>query len=174
MARTLEVAVLMVGVLAVGCGGDDGGEVCLQYACTNATSLKGTVDLGASSGVLDVELCYGDDCFTGVLQPAASAGAVACATWDAEFISSDGSQAWAANDSSVCLAGAGASPGPVEVEATRGFLGSADPPAVDAIYSVVLQDAATGTTLMDATTTATYEVTRKDACHLCWQGQGTL
>lgn len=163
--RVWAVAALAGATLLVaasgGCSSLDGGsEECLNYACINAATLKGSVAVADAPTSVEVRYCGTSGCVEGTLELAPS-GETAC-TGGASARFEDG----------VCLTLQQTGRLEIEAKLTRNDDGTVPPDGE--VYTLELVDAASGETLVDESRDADYEVTRRDNCHVCWKAEMEL
>ena len=139
----------------LGCSSNEG-LVCATYACNNRGVLSGTVELSTAK-VVDVRFCEDFDCRDGLIDLESLDNDRACATWQynlqACFFPSAGSGTYA-------------------VEAVWGH--DELLPEGSHTLKLIVTDHTTGAELVSEARAIEYEVTRKDACHLCFAAQAEL
>lgn len=158
------VALVETTLLVAAIGGcrslDDGSEECLDYACINAATLKGSVAVAVAPTSVEVRYCGKPGCVEGTLE-LAPPGETAC-TGGASARFEDG----------VCLTLQQTGRLEIEAKLTRNDDGTVPPDGE--VYTLEIVDATSGETLVDEARDADYEVTRRDNCHVCWKAEMEL
>ena len=147
---------LLCALGALSCA-DANRSACPTYACINMASLSGDAIWSPEVNQAEFRLCVDDVCRDGSIDLSATDTGDPCAVWGL--------------GSHVCLS---RSPDSTVVSVDVAWAFASEIAPHDASVHLVVADHDGGSVLIDETHTASYEISREDVCHRCWQASATF
>jgi hypothetical protein len=150
---SLGLALLALWLLG-GCNEETDDKPCPAYGCVNSATLGGALQVGDTTRRIAASLCHAEgECIEADVDLQGLGGEPRCA-------------APTLGEGTFCVARS--SVGALHVEATVFFGAGDDLRPSGERFTLTLTDSISGEVLLEETRTASFEVTREDACHLCW------